>query len=185
MTSFPVNTFLDLLASRDISVTISDVQKLETVLKNHRTWDVNQLKNIIVAVFAKNLDQQIVIRGYFQQFVKDLGLTMSLDAKLTINAENRSSILSGDSSKLQSAKKIKIQRFDIILLTFLNRIKAHQKLLIILFIILSITLLIGYLWNFANTADLNTSDNQGQANTKSTYPPIAPHLAFDEAAADL
>ncbi|MCP4353455.1 MAG: SUMF1/EgtB/PvdO family nonheme iron enzyme [Desulfobacterales bacterium] len=68
MRKFPLNPFLDSLKNDDIHVCISDYERIILALQTGGTWTITRLRDVLLALLAKNADQQDIFLQRFDSF---------------------------------------------------------------------------------------------------------------------
>ncbi len=70
MNDFPLNAFLASLAADGFILSVRDYNRLVLTFQTGGDWTILRLKNVLVALLAKNEDQQRIIQQRFDKFFK-------------------------------------------------------------------------------------------------------------------
>ncbi len=70
-THFPLNSFLASLAADGIRPSIHDYDQLIVVFQTSGDWTLSRLKNVLIALLAKNEERQEIISRRFDNFFED------------------------------------------------------------------------------------------------------------------
>lgn len=79
MTDFFLKPFLDTLAADGIRVTISDYSRITLAMRAGGPWDLERLRGVLVALLAKNPEQEeLLLRRFESFFESDLSISAEL-----------------------------------------------------------------------------------------------------------
>jgi hypothetical protein len=76
MLPMPLDPFLQALRADGIRVTVRDLDRIATVLRTGDAWTLDRLRDTLLALLAKNIDQRETLARRFQEFF-DPDLTIS------------------------------------------------------------------------------------------------------------
>ncbi len=65
---FPLSSFLISLESEGFRLTVKDCERIDAVLRTGGKWSLTRLRNVLLALLAKDLDQREAFQRCFDDF---------------------------------------------------------------------------------------------------------------------